>query len=282
MKKLIMLALLLALTLAYGPSFAAEETPAGAAVAPAATPDKAVKTVSSPPRQGPGARFRAADVNGDHKVTPEEFKAAFPNQPTERFNELDRNGDGVLTREETPPNRPPHDGRQYPGMMLKQADKDGDQKVTAEEFRTAFPQTPDERFKVLDRNADGVLTAADFPPAGAPTANRPNPPYRFKPEERRLAEITFEKLDTDGNGVLSKEEFEKFRSSVKPRAEAGRPAKPQPDRLRAADTDNDGKISLEEATAAGISEERFKTRDIDDDGYITKKDRKPKDIPPAP
>jgi len=282
MEKLNIVALLMAMTLACGLSFAADETPAGAAVSPAATSNESVKTTVAPPRQGPGARFRAADVNSDHKVTLEEFKAAFPNQPPERFTALDRNGDGVLTPEETPPNRPPHDGRQYPGMMLKQADKDGDQKVTAEEFRTAFPQTSDERFKVLDRNADGVLTAADFPPAGARPANRPNPAPRFKPEERRLSEITFEKLDTDGNGVLSREEFEKFRSSVKPHAEAGRPDKPQPDRLRAADTDNDGKVSLEEATAAGISEERFKARDADDDGYITKKDRKPKDAPPTP
>lgn len=271
MKESTALTLFVALTLACGLAIAADETP----------PIGGSPAASAVSRQGPGARFRAADVNGDLKVTLEEFKAAFPNQPLARFTALDRNGDGVLTHEEAPSNRSPRGGGQHPAMMLKQADKEGDQKVTAEEFRAAFPQATDERFKSLDRNDDGVLTSADFPQAEVQRADRPHPGLRTRPEQRWPSEFTFEQLDIDGNGVLSKEEFEKLRSGAKPRAEAGRPEKPRPDRFHAADTDNDGKVSLEEATAAGIPRERFKMRDTDGNGYITKEDRKPKDVSPA-
>ena len=78
-------------------------------------------------------------------------------------------------------------------------------------------------------------------------------------------------MDTDGDGLISYEEFElpeKRRSA---------------DRLEAADTDGDGNISrgemeaqLAEHVAADTerAEERFDQADINDDGFVTPAERK--------
>ena len=46
-------------------------------------------------------RFKKADTNGDGKLSPEEFKAAFPKgDSAKRFAKADANGDGFVTPEE--------------------------------------------------------------------------------------------------------------------------------------------------------------------------------------
>ncbi|HRZ17773.1 MAG TPA: hypothetical protein P5141_09450, partial [Candidatus Hydrogenedentes bacterium] len=57
---------------------------------------------------------------------------------------------------------------------MKAADKDGDGKVSREEARTAFPKMTDERFKQMDRNADGALGPEDRP-AKPPKKAKPGP-----------------------------------------------------------------------------------------------------------
>ena len=56
-------------------------------------------------------RLRAADRDGDGKVTLEEYKAAFPNVPVERFKALDPDGDGIVDLNNLP-QRPPREGRE--------------------------------------------------------------------------------------------------------------------------------------------------------------------------
>lgn len=102
--------------------------------------------------EGKLAKLKAADTNGDGKVTYEEAKAAFPKMDQARFNKLDRNGDGVLTRE---------DFAEAAKAKLEQADTNNDGKVSFEEAKAAFPRMTQERFKKLDRNGDGYLSAAD-------------------------------------------------------------------------------------------------------------------------
>jgi len=52
-------------------------------------------------REGKGyvlERLKQADTDGDHQVSREEAKAAFPNMPERAFDRLDRNGDGVISK----------------------------------------------------------------------------------------------------------------------------------------------------------------------------------------
>ncbi|HOJ68134.1 MAG TPA: hypothetical protein PK379_05820 [Candidatus Hydrogenedentes bacterium] len=64
------------------------------------------------PRQA--ARLKKADADGDHRLSREEVKNAFPNMSDEKFKALDKNGDGYLTRNEfpAPPRVPKHPGAQ--------------------------------------------------------------------------------------------------------------------------------------------------------------------------
>ncbi len=75
----------------------------------------------------------------------------------------------------------------------------------------------------------------------------------------RGADVTFQELDTDGNGEVSKAEMDAHRAA----------------RFTKADTDNDGKLSLEEVQAS--AQERAKDRasqmlerhDANKDGFLT-------------
>lgn len=194
------------------------------------------------PMQGPGRfeRLRAADKDGDKKVSAEEFKAAFPEAPAEAFARMDRNKDGVLTGEDRPAGGPGHRGGMGPNKeRLKAADKDGDGKVTRDEFKAAFPHAPAPVFDRLDGDGDGFLTAADAPKEQpAPEAAKPEASKPARPNA---------------------EEAQKYR-----------------ERLKAADKDGDGKITKEEFKVEfpNAEEGRFSKLDRNGDGVLTKEDRK--------
>ena len=108
--------------------------------------------------EGPGP-LREADANDDGQVTYEELAAIDAEITQERFAQLDRNGDGVLTPEDHP--RGPG-GPGGPGP-LREADTNEDGQVTYEELAAVDPELTQERFSMLDRNSDGVLTPDDRP-----------------------------------------------------------------------------------------------------------------------
>jgi Ca2+-binding EF-hand superfamily protein len=197
-------------------------------------------------------RIREADTNKDGKVTPEEFKVAFPNAESGRFEKLDHNKDGVLTesdaearaaekktkekaeskpaptpeskteeKKDTPTGEsaaaaPPRTG--FLEQLIKDADADKDGKVSQEELAKAKPGMPDEAFKRMDTNADGYITSED----------RPSGPQRGEYAQR----------------------------------------------MREADKDGDAKVSFAEAQAAfpGITREKFDERDRNKDGVLSRDD----------
>lgn len=117
------------------------------------------------------ARF---DTDQDGKISLEEF-AASP-MGAGRFDGLDKDGSGGLDRAELEAMLAGR-GRGGPGGggarfadLIKRSDKDGDGKVTREEF-----QGRPEMFERLDRNGDGVIDAADAPQPRPPGAPEPPP-----------------------------------------------------------------------------------------------------------
>ena len=77
------------------------------------------------------------------------------------------------------------------GRLIKAADTDGNGEVTLEEFLAKFPNASEDRFNVLDRNDDGVLSKEDMPW-----------------EERARILRRLKQADTDGDGSVTLEEFQ--------------------------------------------------------------------------
>ena len=213
------------------------------------------------------------------------------------FDRIDKNGDGFITADEIAPERATFFER-----MLREGDKDGDGKLSREEFRVGFAERarggrvrPEggnfggrlggivERLKQLDTNQDGKVSLDEVP------------------EERRdMFEALLDQFDEDGDDAISLEEMTKAARVLSERfgaergGPAGRPspepaADPQPERrrrlegrpvpgvpplgagplLRVLDLDGDGALSAEEIAAAP---ESLKALDRNNDGRITRRE----------
>ena len=202
-------------------------------------------------------KLKQADTNKDHKVTYEELKAVAPDFPEARFKELDKNGDGAITAEDRPLGAGPH-GRGA-GERLRAADKDGDKKITKEEFKAQFPNAPEGAFARADHNKDGVLTAEDRS-AGGPRG--PKGPNAQKKEAGAPTPKGAAKADKPAKDAAKKRAAE-FAA-----------------RLKKADTNQDQNVSKEEFKAAfpKATDERFTKLDRNGDGVLNSADRK---RPPA-
>ena len=145
-----------ALTLEELARYAGQPVPKDATEAPKGKPE-APKAEPSP-AAGPFAqRLRAMDKDGDGKVS----RAEFTGRPA-MFDRLDRNNDGYITRDELPGANLGAAAKGQPGRLLRAMDKDGDGKISKDEF-TGRPAM----FDRLDRNKDGYISRDEFP-AGPP------------------------------------------------------------------------------------------------------------------
>ena len=106
------------------------------------------------PKGGPhGDRFAQMDTNGNGVIDRDEFRG-----PPEVFAKIDTDNSGTLTKEELKAHRDAHRGPEG---------------------------TPEERFKKMDANGNGVIDRDEF---------------RGPPE-------MFARIDTDNSGTLTKEEL---------------------------------------------------------------------------
>ncbi len=154
-----------------------------------------------------GERFVAADVDGDGFLSSDEMAAAREQRRQEqkeaRFAELDSNGDGSVSREEFQASAPParHRGRQggdperRKEARFAELDTNGDGALTLEEVQVGMPSAqhrgrhggdPERMLSRLYQNDDGQLSDAEM---SAQLLQR------------------FERLDTDGDDVISEEEM---------------------------------------------------------------------------
>lgn len=167
------------------------------------------------------------DTDKDGKVTKDEYKGKLP------FEILDRNKDGVITMDDLragggqgkgEPGMPGMPSRDDLARRLKEADKDGDGKISKAEF----PGAP-ERFAALDRDGDGVLTKDEVEAALR----------EGLAGDAARGRKMFQRFDKDGDGKVSRAEF--------PGGDEG---------FRALDRNGDGFVTEDEVPAGGAKEPR--------------------------
>jgi Ca2+-binding EF-hand superfamily protein len=194
--------------------------------------------------------WKQADKDHDGFISKEEFDAMprIQNLPEEKkaniFKRLDKDGDGKLSLDELSRFGKPHDGP--PMQRLWELDTDKSGGVSFEEFKAGqlfmklSPEKQSEVFHRLDTDGDGLITPKD----------RPEPPFRHpdgkKGPRRPDGDDPGEggqinrKLDLDGDGALTFEEFRKG-PAVRNLTEDQ-----QKERFQMLDRNGDQKISIED------------------------------------
>lgn len=219
-----------------------------------------------PPDRGPGEGgpgphgrrpfgeiWKKIDTNGDGFLTMEEFSAMprIQNIPEEKrtnlFKRIDKDGDGKLSREEMEKFGRPKEGERRPMRRLWELDTDKSGGISFEEFKAGelFKKLPLEKqqalFKKLDTDGDGFITPKDRPepPFKRPDGKRPpmgpdgGPPGK---DNGRRGPLDL-RLDKDGDGALSFEEFRAGRGMQKLTEDQ------QEDRFEKLDRDSDLKLT---------------------------------------
>lgn len=124
----------------------------------------AARAVAQARKPDLGQMLERADANGDGTITREEFTQA----RAKMFERLDRNDDGFWTKDDTPRLAARRGrGERITGALIA-LDKDGDSKVSRDEF----VNTPGLMFERADLNHDGTVDAKEMEAFKAAVASR--------------------------------------------------------------------------------------------------------------
>lgn len=175
--------------------------------------------------------WKKVDTNRDQKLSKEEFvqlpriSQLPPEKQDKLFAHLDKNRGGFLEPGEmippgaaaNPDTPPPGDPKRRPMPRIAEMDRDGDRKITFEEFvqSAMVAKLPEDRrrkiFDTMDRNHDGTLSPEDGPvpgqgprrPEGRPDRAPASPPI---PSPAR----TFGSVDANHDQKIDFPEFQQF------------------------------------------------------------------------
>ncbi|MGJ8537640.1 MAG: hypothetical protein ACSHW2_10840 [Parasphingopyxis sp.] len=198
-------------------------------------------------------------------------RAQMESRLADRFAAADRNGDGSIDRSEA---AAAHAARraERQSRRFERLDADGDGEISLAE-RDAARASRFERRRIRredmiveNRNMRGRVSPeqlAQLQPGAAPVAaDEDRPADRYA---RRNA--AWANADADGNGALSRSEFEALSSARHERRAARRAG-----RFDRMDSDNDGLVSLSEMSARALA--MFDRADADNDGIVTRAERR--------
>lgn len=129
-------------------------------------------------------------------------------------------------------------------LLAERHDANKDGKISPDEYDRGTA-----KFAALDRNGDGVLTAADFGGAAGRGAGRAGRGARLQPTPAQRALTRFgADADTDRDGILSRGEWKARADSDRDPRRRGQRGAPTADEMLAAfdaaDDDHDGKLDL--------------------------------------
>ena len=204
-----------------------------------------------------GAQWlKRLDANNDGTVTIEE--ALQVRAPA--FARLDTNNDGVIDAQELEAENKLNVDY-YAKVMLKRFDKDGDGKISREEFAKAGGHRMAKRGERGGEKSEERAEGKDEMRGPGREGRGP----RWHRHHERRAERVFERFDLNDDGVLEAAEIE---AAVKHRVSRRINAM-----VRRLDQDGDGKITRAEFERP--ARERFAARDINGDGVITEDDLPP-------
>ena len=178
------------------------------------------------------------DTNGDGAVSLEEFRAARPQASAERFEAADADGDGVLSPEELGAMRGDRGSRQ---RALESLDTDGDGSISLPEIQAVRPDVSPEAFNQADADGNGYLSPSELRAMRRDRATdrgsrqgRRGPPAEFDTDgdggisldELRavrpgVTEEAFQRMDRNGDGVITQDERPRRGSGPRPRRHDG-------------------------------------------------------------
>ena len=158
------------------------------------------------PRNGQAQDEKSAfmqhfDLNGDGMVSADEFPG-----DQDQFQQLDVNGDGYLDSLEIP--EPRNRNHPDPEALLAEFDTDGDGQLALAEF-----PGPEDHFDRLDADGNGFLSQEELmagppgpPRGGGFESDDADQDGRVSQAEFSGPEDLFNRLDSDGDGYISREE----------------------------------------------------------------------------
>ncbi len=179
------------------------------------------------------------------------------------FEELDTNGDGSITRAEL-------DAKH--AAKFAENDLNGDGFLDATELLQAAKDRPAKGPRAKDRPMPGAGNADDMVAKIMENGDTDGDGQISKDEAKGPLARNFDKADSNGDGFIDADEL---KAGLAKRAEERGPRKSPGERIamliERADTDGDGKLSLEEAKPRNDGK-LFERMDADGDGAVTKEE----------
>lgn len=142
-------------------------------------------------RHGKGRFMALFDTNSDDVVTTDEFKEA----AAERFKKMDSDSSGTVTQEEFRAYLA-EKRQKWTAMKFQKIDSDQDGNVTEAEYLDYKQQKAQRRFRQMDVDGNGVISAEEF------KNNRRHGGKYGKHGKGRI----FSKLDRNSNGEITQDE----------------------------------------------------------------------------